>query len=104
MTTFLSEEYPTAIYSKQFKFNYGHALIEPLLEWVNNSDDSSEIELSAESLDDYFTLISFATYNPIEDEYIIDNSGCFIFKDPKHRTSQTSNQFLSENLSGFDHG
>ena len=58
MTTFLSEEYPTAIYSKQFKFNYGHAVIEPLLEWVNNSDDSSEIELSAESLDDYFTLIS----------------------------------------------
>ena len=99
MTTFLSEEYPTAIYSKHFKFNYGHALIEPLLEWANNSDDSSEIELSAESLNEYFTLISFATYNPIEDEYIIDNSGCFIFKDPANGSYYTT-YFLSSALVG----
>ena len=82
MATFLSQEYPTAIYRRQFKFGYGNALVEPLIEWANRGDDPEEIELAAESLDDGLTQISLATYNPSEDEYIINNSGCFIFKNP----------------------
>ena len=67
MATFLSQEYPTAIYRRQFKFGYGNALVEPLIEWANRGDDPEEIELAAESLDDGLTQISLATHNPSED-------------------------------------
>lgn len=80
MATFLSQEYPTAIYRRKFKFDCGNALVEPLIEWAN--DGAKEIELAAESLDDCLTQISLAIYNPNDDEYIINNSGCFIFQNP----------------------
>lgn len=95
MINFLSQEYPTVIYCKQFKFNYGNALVRPLIEWPNKSKASEEIELSAESMDTYLKFIGFATYNPIEDEYIIDNSNCFFFDLPSpdhyHTTFSLSN-------------